>query len=89
MVDLHGCVLPIHLMFWYSDVLRAAMDETQLHRLAEEMKVDKHWVEGTALDRVTGNRPHQVRTIGQHGTVKLPLSGLLSNGHFHLRAPYC
>lgn len=32
-----------------------------MHQLVEEMKADRHWVEGSTLDKVTGHRPHQVR----------------------------
>jgi len=41
-------------------VSRAAISETDLHKIAQELKADKHWVDGDALDRATGNRPHQV-----------------------------
>ncbi len=40
---------------------RAGINEIELHKIAEELKADKQWVDGDALDRLTGNRPHQVR----------------------------
>ncbi len=54
-------LFPSMSALFLSSPLRMALGNSKMHKIAEELKVDYNLVDKDTLNKLTGNRPHQVR----------------------------